>query len=62
MSGSNVYQIDLSVNAIYIVQDGHCTMLPAMEFGSDTFIIRNNKILDVIRSKRVRLNGQDKIE
>lgn len=61
MAGKNKAQIDLSENALYIVKDGKLTKVLAKEHGEDQVIWKDGKVLDVIRSQRARLNGQEVI-
>lgn len=53
--------IDLMENAAYVIIDGHLTKVTPKPFGEDTIIWQNGKVLDVIRSERHRLKGQDTI-
>lgn len=48
-------------DGIYIVQDGKQTKLNPIQYGQDTIIWKRGKILDVDRSERVRLEGQEVI-
>ena len=59
MNDPMVHEIDLKENAVYIVKAGSITQLLPMEHGTDE-IIWNKSNMDVVRTHRVRLNG-DKI-
>lgn len=48
-------------NGIYIVQDGKTTKVTPKQFGQDTIIWKNGKVLDIDRSERVRIEGQEVI-
>ena len=48
-------EIDLKENAIHIVQNGESTKLPFMNFGEYRIIFKNGKLLDVVKSERVRV-------
>ncbi|MED4715275.1 DUF3954 domain-containing protein [Bacillus badius] len=54
-------EIDLMENAAYVIIDGHLTKVTPKQFGEDTIIWKDGKVLDVIRSQRVRMSGQDVI-
>ena len=53
--------IDLKEDAVYIVKDGKKTKVTPKEFGQDIIIWKNGKVLDVDRSERVRIEGQEVI-
>ncbi|MEN2465926.1 DUF3954 domain-containing protein [Ornithinibacillus sp. JPR2-1] len=53
--------IDLTENAVYIVQDGQLTKVTAKDFGQDLIIWKNGKVLDIDRSERLRIEGQEVI-
>ncbi|MGC8229895.1 DUF3954 domain-containing protein [Pseudobacillus badius] len=54
-------EIDLMENAAYVIIDGHLTKVTPKQFGEDTIIWKDGKVLDVIRSERHRLTGQSYI-
>lgn len=54
-------KINLKENAIYIIQDGKPTKITPKQFGEDRIIWKNGKVLDVDRSERVRIEGQEVI-
>jgi len=53
--------IDLRENAVYIVKNENLTKVRAKEYGQDVIIWKNGEVLDIDRSQRVRLNGQEVI-
>jgi len=59
VSKDTIAEIDLMENAAYVIIDGHLTKVTPKQFGEDTIIWQNGKVLDVIRSERYRLQGQD---
>ncbi|WP_338749146.1 DUF3954 domain-containing protein [Bacillus sp. FJAT-52991] len=54
-------EIDLMENVAYVIIDGHLTKVTPKQFSEDTIIWKDGKVLDVIRSERRRLKGQDVI-
>nr|WP_239588250.1 DUF3954 domain-containing protein [Gracilibacillus alcaliphilus] len=48
-------------NAFYIVKDGLLTKVTAKQYGQDVVVWKNGKVLDVDRSERIRLEGQEVI-
>lgn len=54
-------EIDLKEDAVYIIQDGKRTKITPKKFGEDRIIWKNGKVLDVDRSERVRIKGQEVI-
>lgn len=54
-------EIDLMENAFYIVKDGLLTKVTAKQYGQDVVVWKNGKVLDVDRSERIRLEGQEVI-
>lgn len=54
-------EISLMENAAYVVIDGQITKITPKPFGEDTIVWQNGKVLDVIRSERHRLIGQNAI-
>ncbi|MED4530929.1 DUF3954 domain-containing protein [Metabacillus fastidiosus] len=54
-------EINLMENAAYIVVDGQLTKVTPKKFGEDTIVWKDKKVLDVIRSERHRLIGQETI-
>ena len=57
----NKATVDLREDAVYIIQDGQKTKIKAKQFGTDTIIWKNGKVLDVERSERTRIQGQEVI-
>jgi hypothetical protein len=53
--------IDLKENALYIVKDGQMTKVTAKDFGQDLIVWKNGKVLDIDRSQRLRIEGQEVI-
>lgn len=51
-------KIDLTEDAIYIIQNGKKTKVTPKMHGEDTIIWKNGKVLDIDRSERVRIEGQ----
>lgn len=58
---SNTDKINLKEDAIYIVQDGMKTKITPKKFGEDRIIWKHGKVLDIDRSERVRIEGQEVI-
>jgi Protein of unknown function (DUF3954) len=54
-------EIDLMENAVYIVKNGSLTKVKAKQFGQDLIIWKNGEVLDVDRSQRTRIEGQEVI-
>ncbi|MCT6925296.1 DUF3954 domain-containing protein [Metasolibacillus sp.] len=48
-------EINKFENGVYIVQDGHITPLMPKDFGQDTIIWKNGRVLDVERAERIRI-------
>lgn len=48
-------EIDLMENALYIVKDGKLTKIPAVQHGEDNLVWKDGRVLDFIRSERVRV-------
>lgn len=44
-----------SKDKVYIEVNGIRTEIPAKEFGEDSLVWKNWKVLDVVRSERVRI-------
>lgn len=53
--------IDLNEDGIYIIQNGKRTKITPKDFGEDRIIWKNGQVLDVDRSERVRIEGQEVI-
>ncbi|MHC8517005.1 hypothetical protein [Sporosarcina sp. ITBMC105] len=53
--------VDLSENAVYIVKRGKLTKISKKEHGQDVIIWKNGEVLDVDRSQRMRIEGQEVI-
>ncbi|XKH51334.1 DUF3954 domain-containing protein [Chryseomicrobium palamuruense] len=50
-----IAKIDLRENAVYVVKDGAHTKLNPMQQGTDEIIWKQGIVLDVIRSRRIRI-------
>lgn len=61
MGQGKTAEIKLDENAVYIVQDGQLTKVTAKQFGQDLIIWKNGKVLDIDRSQRLRIEGQEVI-
>ncbi|MDY0396801.1 DUF3954 domain-containing protein [Virgibacillus halophilus] len=48
-------------NGVYIIQDGKEIRIIPKNFGHDTLIWKNGRVLDVESSRRVRVNEQEEI-
>ena len=50
-------EIDLMENSLYVVKDGQITKIEAPQtgFGEYTAVWKDGKVLDVIKSERVRI-------
>lgn len=53
--------INLDEDALYIVKNGKKTKVSPKDHGQDIIIWKNGKVLDVDRSERVRIEGQEVI-
>ncbi|MCU9594622.1 DUF3954 domain-containing protein [Caldibacillus thermolactis] len=54
-------EIPLDENAVYIVKNGKLTKVTAKEYGQDIIIWKNGQVLDIDRSQRMRIDGQEVI-
>ena len=54
-------EIMLNENAVYIVKNGKLTKVTAKEYGQDIIIWKNGQVLDIDRSQRMRIDGQEVI-
>ncbi|MEK3996703.1 DUF3954 domain-containing protein [Psychrobacillus sp. FSL K6-2365] len=61
MEKDMVVEIDLMENALYIVKEGRITKVSPKKHGQDIVIWKNGQVLDVDRSERIRLEGQEVI-
>ena len=52
-------EIDLIENAMYVVKDGSLTKVTAKQYGQDLIIWKDGSVLDIDRSERVRIQGQE---
>lgn len=52
-----IAEIDLRENCAYVVRDGQLTKLSPMSHGVDEVSWKDGKVLDVIRSHRIRLGN-----
>lgn len=57
----NKATIDLNEDAVYIVKNGQKTKIQAKTHGQDIIIWKNGQVLDVDRSERLRIEGQEVI-
>ncbi len=53
--------VDLEENAVYVVKRGRMTKVSAKEHGQDLIVWKNGEVLDVDRSQRMRIEGQEVI-
>lgn len=53
--------VNLIENAVYIVKKGRLTKVTAKEHGQDVIVWKNGEVLDIDRSQRLRIDGQDVI-
>ena len=60
MNDPMVHEIDLKEDCVYIVREGSITRLQPMAHGTDVIEWHRSSVRDVVRTHRVRLNG-DKI-
>ncbi len=51
--------IDLNEDAVYIVKNSKLTKIKAKNYGQDVIIWKNGQVLDVDRSERLRIEGQE---
>lgn len=56
-----IAEIDLHEDGAYVVKEGRLTKLTPMSHGTDEICWNKGLVLDVVRSHRVRLNGQKEI-
>lgn len=56
-----IAEIDLKENAAYIVIDGQLTKVTPKKFGEDLIVWKDGKVLDLVRSERHRVKGQQEI-
>lgn len=61
MVEKKVASVDLTKDALYIVKEGYITKVSPKTHGQDIVIWKNGQVLDVDRSERIRLNGQEVI-
>lgn len=54
-------EVDLMENAAYIVIDGQLTKVTPKQFGEDLIVWKDGKVLDIVRSQRHRVKGQEVI-
>lgn len=52
-------EIDLTESAVYVTKDGTLTKITPKQYGQDVLIWQNGSVLDIDRSERVRIQGQD---
>lgn len=57
----NTAVVDLKENAVYVVKQGRLTKVSAKEYGQDLIVWKNGEVLDVDRSQRMRIDGQEVI-
>lgn len=56
-----VAEIDLHEDALYVIKSGALTKVTAKQFGQDLIIWKNGQVLDIDRSERTRIDGQEVI-
>ena len=61
MKENQIAEINLTENALYIIQNGKKTKVTPKSFGQDLIIWKNGIVLDIDRSERVRIEGQEVI-
>jgi len=54
-----VTEIDLKEDALYVIKNGLLTKVTAKQFGQDLIIWKNGQVLDIDRSERIRIEGQE---
>jgi len=54
-----VAEIDLKEDALYVIKNGLLTKVTAKQFGQDLIIWKNGQVLDIDRSERIRIEGQE---
>lgn len=54
-------EISLLENAVYVVKQGKLTKLTSKKHGQDLIIWKDGQVLDIDRSERVRISGQEVI-
>lgn len=54
-------QIQENENSLYIIKDGVPTKVTPKQHGHDTIIWKNGQVLDIDRSERIRVIGQEVI-
>ncbi|WP_067725337.1 hypothetical protein [Oceanobacillus damuensis] len=54
-------EIKLDEDAVYVVKNFKLTKLTAKEHGQDLIVWKNGQVLDIDRSQRVRVDGQEVI-
>lgn len=54
-------EVSLSENAVYVIKRGKMTKISAKEHGQDLIVWKNGEVLDVDRSQRLRIEGQEVI-
>ncbi|WP_099157289.1 DUF3954 domain-containing protein [Virgibacillus ndiopensis] len=52
-------EINLNENAVYVVKGCQLTKVIAKDHGQDIIIWKNGQVLDVDRSQRIRIEGQE---
>lgn len=57
MDANMKVEIDLMQDGVYIIKQGHLTKLLPIEYGIDEITWNKNTVLEVTRSKRVRLTS-----
>lgn len=54
-------KICLNEDALYIVKNGDLTKVKSKQFGQDHIFWKNGQVLDIDRSERHRVDGQEVI-
>ncbi|UFU00352.1 DUF3954 domain-containing protein [Radiobacillus kanasensis] len=52
-------EISLKEDALFVVKNGQLTKVTAKPHGQDLIIWKNGQVLDIDRSERVRITGQE---
>ncbi|MBP1950267.1 DUF3954 domain-containing protein [Virgibacillus litoralis] len=52
-------EVDLKEDALYVIKNGHLTKVTAKDHGQDVIIWKNGQVLDIDRSQRLRIEGQE---
>lgn len=53
-----IAEINLTENGMYVVSEGQLTKVISKPFGEDIIVWQNNKVFEIKRTEKIRLNGQ----